>query len=210
MADPAGMTLVTDAATFSTRCTGPGQMAELNLPDAELPKVIGVPPEPGETWIRLGTVGVPHVVVLVDDIVGVDVAGRGRLLRFHPAAGPGGANVNFIGRTSSSTRTPGDTLNPDWTLRTYERGIEAETLSCGTGTVAAALALGSLGLAELPLAVRSSSGRVLSVAARIEGAIGRDVWLAGEGRLVAQGVWLDGDDAAALAAVQARRRDVGN
>ena len=191
MADPAGMTLVTDAATFSTRCSGPGHLAELHLPDAEAPRVVDVPLEQGERWIRFGTVGVPHVIVLVDDIAAVDVDGRGRELRRHPTIGPGGANVNFIGRTSSNTRTPPDPLQPDWALRTYERGIEAETLSCGTGTVAAALALGALGLAELPLSVRSSSGRVLSVTARIDGSVGRDVWLAGEGRLVAQGVWLE-------------------
>lgn len=76
-------------------------------------------------------------------------------------------------------------------MRTYERGIEAETLSCGTGTVTAALALAGLGLADLPLAVRSASGRVLSVSAELDGERARGVWLCGEGRLVAQGVWLD-------------------
>jgi diaminopimelate epimerase len=191
MTDPAGMTLVTDAATFSTRCVGPGEMAELHLPDAGIPAPVDVPLEPGEEWIRLGTVGVPHGIVLVDDIASVDVARRGRMLRFHPAFGPGGANINFIGRTSGSTGTSPDPLAPQWALRTYERGIEAETLSCGTGTVAAALALASLGLAELPLAVRSASGKVLSVTATISDAVGRDVWLCGEGRVVALGVWLD-------------------
>ena len=191
MADPAGMTLITDAATFSTRCSGPGHLAELHLPDCPVPVVIEVPLVPGERWIRLGTVGVPHVIVLVDDVAAVDVGGRGRVLRFHTAAGPGGANANFIGPASPTSGTAPDPMAPRWALRTYERGIEAETLSCGTGTVAAALALGSLGLAGLPLAVRSSSGRVLSVSAQIEGANAGDVWLAGEGRLVAQGVWLD-------------------
>lgn len=191
MADPAGMTLVTDAATFSTRCVGPGDMAELHLPDSAVPVAMAVALEAGERWIRLGTVGVPHVVVLVDDIAAVDVARRGRVLRFHPAFAPGGANVNFIGRIAPAPGTPTDALGPSWALRTYERGIEGETLSCGTGTVAAALALGALGLTELPLAVRSSSGKVLSVSARIDGEMGRDVWLCGEGRVVARGVWLD-------------------
>ena len=52
MADPAGMTLVTEAATFSTRCVGPGEMAELHLPDAAVPVPIGPGLEPGEQWIR--------------------------------------------------------------------------------------------------------------------------------------------------------------
>jgi diaminopimelate epimerase len=188
---PGEMTLVTEAATFTTRVTGPGHMAELHLPDAAIPAVVELPLEPGERWFRLGRVGVPHGVVLVDDIGAVDVVRRGRVLRFHPALGPEGANINFIGRTSSNTSGAVDPLAPGWALRTYERGIEGETLSCGTGTVAAALAVAGLRLADLPLAVRSSSGRVLSVSAGLEGETGREIWLCGEGRLVAQGVWLD-------------------
>jgi diaminopimelate epimerase len=191
MADPAGMTLVTDAATFATRCVGPGDMAELHLPDVTIPNLVAIELEPGEHWIRLGVVGVPHVVVLVDDAGAIDVDRRGRQLRFDPAFAPGGANVNFISRTSRSTGTSTDPQSADWTLRTYERGIEAETLSCGTGTVAAAVALAALDLAELPLAVLSTSKKVLSVAARVEGTAARDVWLCGEGRVVARGVWLD-------------------
>ena len=191
MTDPAGMTLITDAATFATRCVGPGEMAELHLPDSRIPEVVDVPLDPRERWIRLGTVGVPHGIVLVDDIAEVDVARRGRVLRFHPAFGAGGANINFIGRTSPSAGAPTDPLAPAWALRTYERGIEAETLSCGTGTVAAALALASLGLAQLPLGVRSASGKVLSVTAEIADGMGRGVWLCGEGRVVARGVWLE-------------------
>jgi diaminopimelate epimerase len=186
MADPARMTLVTDAATFSTRCVGPGHMAELHLPDGEVPRPIASAMAAGERWIRLGTVGVPHVVVLVEEISAVDVMGRGRTLRFDPLCGPGGANVNFIGPLSA-----GSSGDPEWALRTYERGIEAETLSCGTGTVAAALALASVGVAGLPLMVRSSSGRNLSVSARLDESLARDIWLAGEGRIVGQGVWID-------------------
>ncbi len=181
MTDPTGKTLVTTAATFATRCVGPGEMAELHLPDAGIPVVVDIPLEAGERWVRLGTVGVPHGIVLVDDIAAVDVVRRGRLLRYHPAFGAGGANINFIGRTSPSTGTSADSLAPAWALRTYERGIEAETLSCGTGTVAAALALASLRLAEFPLAVRSASGRALSVTAQIADGVGRELWLCGRG-----------------------------
>lgn len=192
MAEPAGMTLVTDAATFATRCVGPGEMAELNLPDADVPVAIDVELEAGEHWVRLGTVGVPHLLVLVDNVATVDVDRRGRALRFHPACAPGGANVNFMSRTSGSSGTSTEPLAPVWAIRTYERGVEAETLACGTGTVAAALALASMGLAELPLSLLSASGKVLSVSARLDGLVGRDVWLCGEGRTVARGVWLNG------------------
>jgi diaminopimelate epimerase len=190
IADPAGMTLVTDAATFATRCTGDGELAELHLPDVDLPAEVAARLAPGERWARLGVVGVPHLVVLVDDLTTVDVVQRGRALRFDPAAGPGGANVNFLGRAPEPAAAAADPLAPQWAIRTYERGIEAETLACGTGTVAAALAVGALGLDRLPLRARTASGRILSVAATVASGRATDVWLAGEGRLVARGVWL--------------------
>ncbi len=189
LADPAGMTLVTDAATFATRCSGPGDLAELHLPDVEVPAVVHPALAPGERWARLGTVGVPHLVVLVDDLAAVDVAGRGRALRHDRAVGTGGANVNFLGRLADESRS--DPVAPAWGIRTYERGVEAETLACGTGTVAAAVSVAALGLDRLPLQVRTASGRILSVAAAVDAGHASDVWLAGEGRLVARGVWLD-------------------
>jgi len=191
MADPAHVTLVTEAATFATRCVGPRHMAELNLPDTDVPVPADVDLEAGERWVRLGTVGVPHLLVLVDDLAAVDVDRRGRLLRFHPAAGPGGANVNFISRTSSPAGTSAGPEAPTWSIRTYERGIEAETLACGTGTVAAGIALSAAGLDELPLRFLSASGKVLAVSAKLARGRASDVWLCGEGRLVGRGVWLD-------------------
>lgn len=189
MADPAGMTLVTGAGSFPTRCIGEGDQAELNLPDTPVPVPVAITPGIGERSILLGTVGVPHLVTLVDDLAGVHVGQRGRELRFHAAAGPAGANANFYGRISPSSGTgaPGD---PTWGLRTYERGVEDETLSCGTGTVAAALALAATGVDTLPLRFRSSGGQVLSVNARIEGGMAREIWLAGQGRIVARGIWM--------------------
>lgn len=186
MADPTGMTLVTDAGRFATRCVGEGDQAELNLPDTSVPGTAEIELVPGERSIRLGVVGVPHLAVEVDDLAAVDVEGRGRELRFHQAAGTEGANANFYSRISSSSGTGG----PTWSLRTYERGVEGETLSCGTGTVTVALAIAMEKLDELPLRFRSTGGQVLSVSARIEGDRVRDLWLAGQGRIVARGVWV--------------------
>lgn len=86
-------------------------------------------PERDVRRIGFAQVGVPHVVVLCEDARAVDVAGRGPTLRHHPALHDG-ANVNFVSREGSR-----------WRIRTFERGVEAETLACGTGSVASALLL---------------------------------------------------------------------
>lgn len=82
----------------------------------------------GEGWF-LNT-GVPHYVEQTDDLEGTDVPGRGRRLRYD-ARFPEGANVNFVQVAAAD----------EIAVRTYERGVEAETLACGTGSVASALAV---------------------------------------------------------------------
>ncbi len=208
MADPGGMTLTTDAGTFRTRCVGDSHQAELNLPDVDVPAATTIPVGDGERAIILGSVGVPHLVAIVEDVAKVDIDIRGRELRYHSGAGRHGANANFVSRTSRSTGTGGgetsteatssapvdgetSVVDADWAIRTYERGVEGETLACGTGTVAAALALAASGADALPLRFRSGSGRILSVSAVLVGDRATDIWLSGEGRLVARGVWLD-------------------
>lgn len=171
------MTLETGAGPVKSRCAGAGEEAEINLPPVgPLTKISGLA-GPGEHQVWLGSVGVPHLVVLVDDVERVDVDGRGRELRSHPALGPAGANVNFIS-------PPQGPAGP-WRIRTFERGVEGETLACGTGTVAAALLLAQVGRASIPLVFRSRSGSNLAVEATMTAAGGfTDVWLRGEGRLV--------------------------
>ncbi|MBA2627148.1 MAG: diaminopimelate epimerase, partial [Gemmatimonadales bacterium] len=115
----------------------------------------------------------------VDDIEAVDLDDRGRELRLHPAAGPAGANANFVAR-------PADPAAP-WLIRTFERGVEGETLACGTGTVAAAVAVAAAGEASLPVAFTSRGGSLLGVTGVIHESQVRDAWLAGEGRLVFEG-----------------------
>jgi len=180
IAPATGMRLLTDTGVLSTRCVGPGWAAELLLPDFSLPEETGIPLERGERWMVLGQVGVPHVIVLVDAIETVDVVRRGTALRRHSAFAPGGTNVNFVGPVSG----PGDYA---WRLRTYERGVEAETLACGTGTVGAAFALAARNLASLPIRIASWGGNVFSVAGRIESGRAVTPWLCGEGRLVFEG-----------------------
>jgi diaminopimelate epimerase len=97
--------------------------------------------------------GVPHAVIPVADLDRCDVAGLGRAIRHHAAFAPAGANANFIRVTGPN----------EFRIRTYERGVEAETLACGTGMVAAALVAGRMGLADPPMRVRTAGGDDLTV-----------------------------------------------
>ena len=180
LADPAGMRLLTDAGTYEARCIGPGHLAEIHLADFLAPaRLEEISPLDGERILGVATVGVPHLVALVDDIEAVDIEHRGRELRFHPALGEAGANANFVAAPSE----PG----APWLIRTYERGVEGETLACGTGTVAAAVAVAMTGRGELPMHFRSRGGSPLSVTATLDDGCARDVWLCGEGCLVFTG-----------------------
>ncbi|MEO7712729.1 MAG: diaminopimelate epimerase [Gemmatimonadaceae bacterium] len=129
----------------------------------------------GELWIGFALVGVPHLVVRVGDVATVDVVGRGRPLR-HNASLTHGANVNFV-----SPRAGGG-----WSIRTFERGVEGETLACGTGAIAAAMLLRAEGEADNQVALTTHSGRVLRVRQTADG-MGFRPSLSGEARLVFQG-----------------------
>lgn len=180
MATGEGIQLSARAGTFLAR-TRPGETeSELNLPGFALPRApTGVRLRPDEALGMLATVGVPHLVLEVDNIERSDLMDRGRDLRSDPAVGPAGANVNFVAH-------PGPARRP-LALRTYERGVEGETLACGTGAVAAAVLLAHAGRASLPLDILSRGGRVLHIAATLSDGQATDVWLSGEGRLVFTG-----------------------
>lgn len=182
MADPGDLCLLTDAGVVRARANGGEEVAEINLPDFPMPQEVeGLATAQGERWLALATVGVPHLIVRVDDIEAIDLEGRGRQLRFDRRAGAAGANVNFV--------APGAQPEEPWLIRTYERGVEGETLACGTGTVAAGLALAARQEAGLPLRFRSRGGPELLVRATAGADVASDVWLGGQGRLVFRGVW---------------------
>ncbi|MCL1980158.1 MAG: diaminopimelate epimerase [Proteobacteria bacterium] len=96
--------------------------------------------------------GVPHAVIFVDDLETIDVVGLGRQLRYHPAFAPAGTNVNFVDQVVSGLR-----------VRTYERGVEDETMACGTGAVAAALIAAAKGYGVSPVEIVTSGGVALTV-----------------------------------------------
>jgi len=97
--------------------------------------------------------GVPHFVIVVKDVEAVPVESLGRALRFHRAFTPEGTNVNFVSINSSG----------EIAVRTYERGVEGETLACGTGVVATAICLAVKKLAESPVRIRTAGGDSLFV-----------------------------------------------
>jgi diaminopimelate epimerase len=131
----------------------------------------------GQVTVR-GTsilVGVPHFVVFLrKDLWTQDILPLGRALRQHPDLAPAGANVNFV-------------VVKDWhsiEVRTYERGVEGETLSCGSGIVASVAATALFGKVRSPVNVLTRSGIMLEVSFSLAGTELTDVRLKGDARLI--------------------------
>jgi diaminopimelate epimerase len=121
--------------------------------------------------------GVPHVVQMVEGLEGYDVLRFGRAIRNHPLYQPDGTNANFIDVRDGHTIY----------IRTYERGVEDETLACGTGAVASALVGASKGLVSSPVSLHPMGGEVLTVYFREEGESFTDIFLEGDARVVYEG-----------------------
>lgn len=174
VAPAAGLTIETEAGLVRARIAD-------DLPEIDLQPVVDVQPdapgisaESGEERIGFALVGVPHLVIRCEDVSLVDLVGRGRPLRSHPSLAHG-ANVNFVSK------------GPDgrWRYRTYERGVEGETLACGSGAVATAILLTIWGEATGPVEVETRSGKTLRVRLS-RGDSGWSPSLSGEGRVVYQ------------------------
>lgn len=121
--------------------------------------------------------GVPHVVVFVDDLENVDVLKYGTILRYHAAFSPAGTNVNFA-----------KVLSPQHiAIRTYERGVEDETLACGTGMTACALLHHLLNGAASPVKVDVAGGDTLEIGYVANGNDFTDVTLSGPADFVFEG-----------------------
>ncbi len=118
--------------------------------------------------------GVPHVVQFVEEIEAVDVAHLGRSIRYHSHFSPAGANANFVRLER----------NGQLSIRTYERGVEGETLACGTGTVASALIAAFKGLVKSPVSVKTRGGEVLTVHFEIAGKEVKKVFFEGDVHII--------------------------
>jgi len=145
-----------------------GGEVDLALGDVAAPEVGRAFDTPaGSVEGTLVTVGVPHVVIESPDVDALDLAAFAPALRSHRSLGAAGANVDVVTVTGPSSGR----------LRTFERGVEGETLACGTGAVATAAALVARGRATAPVALSVASGDVLTVT--FEGASLRAAILSG-------------------------------
>ena len=97
--------------------------------------------------------GVPHTVIFVMDIEKIEVDVLGREIRYHKEFAPNGTNANFVFHKDKQNLV----------VRTYERGVEGETLACGTGVVASSLISGAKGLVESPVSCLTRGGSILKV-----------------------------------------------
>ncbi|HSW38826.1 MAG TPA: diaminopimelate epimerase, partial [Acidobacteriota bacterium] len=128
--------------------------------------------------------GVPHAVCFFEDERGLeemDVARWGKALRYHPHFHPAGTNVNFVYVDDPHRLT----------VRTYERGVEGETLACGTGCIASALTAAAVDLVQSPVDVKVRSGELLTIyfhkdagGRQCDGILFDDVFLEGEAMVV--------------------------
>jgi diaminopimelate epimerase len=168
------ITLETDSGLVPARVGESGAEIDLAAVRESLIDVPGLPLRSGEQRIGFALAGVPHLVVRCDDIEAVAVDQRGRELR-NSDFRTGGANVNFVSNRSGS-----------WSIRTFERGVEGETLACGSGAIASAILLARWQESGDTTSLTTRSGRVLTVRLKREG----EAWkptLAGEGRIVFTG-----------------------
>lgn len=127
--------------------------------------------------------GVPHTVIISDDIEKVDVVSRGRRIRHHSRFQPAGTNVNFIQVLDKNSIK----------IRTYERGVEDETLACGTGSVAGAVISSLLGYTKPPISVMTKSGEIKTVYFDLVGQEIKNVYLEGKVNLVYEGGFIKND-----------------
>jgi len=178
----ADMTFMTPAGPVRARVERDRVRLEMTRPSAVKPE-LEIDCDGTREKVTFVNTGVPHGVVLIEEgLEEIEVAARGRKIRFHSAFAPAGTNADFV-RVEDKHRL---------VIRTYERGVEAETLGCGTGAVAACLVAATAGRVESPVEVETRSGELLTVFFEKNGRGYREVFLEGGAVIVYKGV-LEGD-----------------
>lgn len=121
--------------------------------------------------------GVPHVVIFVQGLDKIDVQQLGRAIRTHEDFKPKGTNVNFVEVTGKKAIR----------VRTYERGVEQETLACGTGSTASGIISAMMGYTAPPVKVKTSGGELLTIDFELAGKDVKSAFLEGEAHFVYEG-----------------------
>jgi diaminopimelate epimerase len=139
--------------------------------------------EHGPLSINSVNTGVPHVVISVDNLDQVDIVKQSRQIRYHKHFSPAGTNVNYVN------------IQPDGivAIRTYERGVEDETLACGTGSVAGAIIMAHKKKVNPPVRILTRGGSYLNIHFKNDGNGNfADVFLEGDARVIYEGkLWED-------------------
>jgi diaminopimelate epimerase len=136
--------------------------------------------ENGLHQVSFANTGVPHVVYFVDDLENVDVVKLGRETRYHGDFQPEGTNANFIRVKDEHSLD----------IRTYERGVEDETLACGTGCIASAIVAAAKGKASSPVVAHTRGDYLLKIYFTLEPQGAKEVFLEGDARVIYKGYLL--------------------
>lgn len=168
----ANMAFETGAGIIEAAVMKSGEVKVLLTNPGPLERNINLSVGTSDLIVSFINTGVPHAVIFSEDVQTRDVAGLGRQVRYHGYFAPEGTNVNFV------EALDGDSIR----VRTYERGVEAETLACGTGSVASSIAAIDSGFVKSPVKVITSGGKILTVYYE-----NGKAYLQGEARLVFTG-----------------------
>jgi diaminopimelate epimerase len=150
------------------RASSEDGIIRLQMNDVKEPLIID-----GSYFINTGS---PHYVIFRENVNLIDVYKEGKELRWSDEFAPGGTNVNFV-----------ETEKNGIYVRTFERGVEDETLSCGTGVTASAIASVLSGHSDTSSVNVKTKGGNLSVSLKVSGKIITDIWLSGPATFVFQG-----------------------
>ncbi len=177
----AEMSFETDAGIVSAQVTN--DMVKIKMPDpVELKVDYSIDLKNKPLFISSVNTGVPHVVIVTDSIDDIDILNLGREIRFHERFAPAGTNVNFICPRQDSVID----------IRTYERGVEDETLACGTGSVAAAVVTANISGIKSPINVMTRSGNSLCIYFKEKEGKFYDTYLEGDALIIYKGeLWED-------------------
>lgn len=175
------MTFETDAGPVQAQVVG--DRSKIQITDPSLPELdFAIKLENGSQEMSRINTGVPHVVIEMDTVEEVAVQSRGREIRFHERFAPAGTNVNFISHLADGHIA----------VRTYERGVEDETLACGTGAIASALIWSLKKGLDSPVHVTTRSGVQLTIHFQEQGGAFTEVFLEGDARVIYEGqLWED-------------------